>query len=296
MHLLALAIFVLPVLLFGGCSQSQTEPPVVNSAPVQTSTTLADVLTAQPVDVQARYQYRNPQTTLEFVGVKPGMTVVEALPGGGWYSKILLAYLGNEGHLIGVNYAQDLWANFPFANEEYLANMAAWPTTWPQGAQAWRGADSASVSAFVFGDVAEERKGTVDAVLFVRALHNMARFEEKTPFLHNALVDAYDLLKPGGIVGIVQHEARVGTPDAWANGSAGYLKRSKVIAAMQQVGFEYNGASDVNANSLDQPTTEDVVWRLPPSFAGSKDNPEHKAAMVAVGESNRMTLKFTKPG
>ncbi|MFT7651945.1 MAG: putative methyltransferase [Limisphaerales bacterium] len=295
MRLPAFAIFVLPVLLLAGCTQSQTEPPVVDSVPTQTSSTLADVLAAQPAETQARYQYRNPQATLEFVGVQPGMTVVEALPGGGWYSKILLEYLGNEGHLIGVNYAQDLWGNFPFANEEYLANMAAWPTTWPQGAQAWRGADSAGVSAFVFGNVAEERKGTVDAVLFVRALHNMARFEEKTPFLHNALVDAYDLLKPGGIVGIVQHEARVDTPDAWANGSAGYLKRSKVIAAMEQVGFEYNGASDINANGLDQPTTDDVVWRLPPSFAGSKDNPELKAAMVAVGESNRMTLKFTKP-
>lgn len=117
------------------------------------SARLAGILAAQPEETQARYQYRNPQATLEYFGVEPGMTVVEALPGGGWYSKVLLPYLGQDGELIGVNYPLDLWPNFPFGTEEFVARMATWSTDWPNGAQEWRGDDGAEVSAFVFGSM-----------------------------------------------------------------------------------------------------------------------------------------------
>ena len=267
-------------------------PPAVEAAP--TVDKLAEVLAQQPEEAQARYAYRNPKATLEFFGIEPGMTVAEVLPGGGWYTKVLLPYLGSEGHVLGVNYATSLWPNFPFANEEYLARIATWTETWPAGAEEWRDESSASVGAAVFGEIPEDQKGSADAVLFFRALHNMARFDSE-PFLQNAMQDAFDLLKPGGVVGIVQHEARAEMPDAWANGSAGYLKREFVIAQMEAVGFEFTGASDVNENPADQPTAEEVVWRLPPSLRGSDDNEEQKAAMLAIGESNRMTLKFTKP-
>lgn len=256
---------------------------------------LAAILAAQPEEVRARYVFRNPQQTLEFFGIEPGMTVVEALPGAGWYSKLLLPYLGAEGHLIGVNYAPDLWPNFSFATEEMLAEMATWTTTWTEGAEGWREADSATVSAFVFGDVDASLHGTADAVLFVRALHNMARFSSERDFLAEALGNTYDILKPGGVVGIVQHEARADAPDDWANGSNGYLKRDYVIAQMEAAGFEFIEASDVNQNPKDQPGTEDIVWRLPPSLATSRENEELKAQMIAIGESNRMTLKFRKP-
>ena len=103
------------------------------------------------------------------------------------------------------------------------------------------------------------------------------------------------MLKPGGIVGVVQHHAPDTASDEWANGSRGYLKKGFVIAQMQAAGFEFVASSDVNANSNDQPGAEDVVWRLPPSLRGAKDDAELTAKMLAIGESNRMTLKFRKP-
>ena len=298
-----LTSFALILALLAACGNQETsntnettiEPsPAAEVAPAPTPDKLAEVLAQQPEEAQARYAFRHPKETLEFFGIEPGMTVAEVLPGGGWYTKILLPYLGREGHVLGVNYATSLWPNFPFANEEYLARIATWTDTWPAGAEEWRDESSASVSGAVFGEIPEESKGSADAILFFRALHNMARFDSE-PFLQNAMQDAYDLLKPGGIVGIVQHEARAEMPDAWANGSAGYLKRDFVIAQMEAVGFEFSGASDINLNPADQPTAEQVVWRLPPSLRGSDDDEAQKAAMVAIGESNRMTLKFTKP-
>lgn len=256
---------------------------------------LAAALAAQPDDAKARYQFRNPGETLEFFGVEPGMTVVEALPGGGWYSKILLPYLGAEGQLIGADYALEMFPLFGFFSEEQLEAKKTWIETWTADAETWRGEDSADVSAFVLGSLPEEMKGTADAALFVRALHNLARFEDQGGFLTAALGNAFDVLKPGGVLGVVQHHARDEMPDEWATGGNGYLKRSKVIAAAQSAGFEYVDSSDINANPNDQPTDSDIVWRLQPTFATSRDNPELKEQLTAVGESNRMTLKFRKP-
>ena len=297
-------ITILAVLFLAACSQPESTAPAeapeaapaaAPEAPAADSKrALDDILDAQPAEVKARYQYRNPGETLAFFGIEPGMTVVEALPGGGWYSKLLVPYLGSEGELVGANYANDLWPNFSFVTEEYLAQVATWTTTWPQTAQAWRTQDSASISAFVFGALPQEQQGTADAVLFIRALHNMARFDTRD-YLGEAFQNAYDVLKPGGIVGVVQHEAPAEAADAWANGSAGYLKRDFVIAKMQAAGFEFVDSSDINQNPNDQPTETDIVWRLPPSFQTSRDNPELKARMEEIGESNRMTLKFRKP-
>ena len=256
---------------------------------------LSAILAAQPEAVQARYVYRHPEETLNFFGIKPGMTVVEALPGGGWYSKLLLPHLGADGQLVGVNYPQAVWPLFGFFSEERIAQLATWTTDWPAGAQEWRGENAASVSAFEFGKTPEDLSGTADAVLFIRALHNLARFEDQGGFLTTAITDSYNVLKPGGIVGVVQHHAPDTASDEWANGSRGYLKKGFVIAQMQAAGFEFVASSDVNANSKDQPAAEDIVWRLPPSLRGAKDNAELTAKMLAIGESNRMTLKFKKP-
>ena len=223
------------------------------------------------------------------------MTVVEALPGGGWYSKILLPYLGGEGHLIGVSYAMDLWPNFGFATEEFLATQATWTKDWPAEAEEWRGDDGATITAFNFGAMPDTVAGKADVVLVVRALHNAARFVTVRDFLDEMLTDSFNVLKPGGTLGIVQHHARDDMSDEFADGSHGYLKKSFVIAAAEAAGFEFVAESDINANPLDQPTAEDIVWRLPPSYATSRENPELKAKMEAIGESNRMTLKFRKP-
>jgi len=256
---------------------------------------LAAVLDAQPEETRARYQYRHPQETLEFFGVEPGMTVMEGLPGGGWYTKILLPYLGSEGHLIGANYAMDMWPNFSFATEEFLERQSNWLTDWPADAEEWRGDSGATIAAFNFGAMPESFAGTADVVILVRALHNTARFESVRPYLAELLADCYGSLKPGGLLGVVQHHARDDMSDEFADGSHGYLKKSFVIAAAEQAGFEFVAGSDVNANPWDQPSADDVVWRLPPSLGTSAEDPELKAEFEAVGESNRMTLKFRKP-
>ena len=199
---------------------------------------LASVLAAQPEETQARYVYRHPQETLEFFDIAPGMNVVEALPGGGWYTKILLPYLGSEGHVIGADYSGDMYPLFGFFSEEQLEAKKTWVTDFPAGAEEWAGEEGAGVSAFVFGAMPDEMKGQADAVLFIRALHNLARFEEQGGFLTAALQNAYDVLKPGGMVGVVQHQALYEMPDEWADGSKGYLKKGFVIAKMKEAGFE----------------------------------------------------------
>ncbi|MDX1569016.1 MAG: methyltransferase [Xanthomonadales bacterium] len=256
---------------------------------------LQTILDQQPPEVQARYAFRNPVKTLEFFGIEPGMTVLEALPGGGWYTRILVPYLGADGKLIEADYSMDMWPRFSFVGEEFLAERANWVRDWTEQARAWQGEDGAEIEAFVFGSMPEHLAGTADAVLFIRALHNLARFEEVGSYLSTALAEAYEILKPGGIVGVVQHEARVDMPDDWADGSRGYLKKSFLIERFEAAGFEFVAEADFNANPKDRPTVDDIVWRLPPSLATSGENPELRAEMEAIGESNRMTLKFRKP-
>ncbi len=254
---------------------------------------LARVLNAQPEEVRARYPQRRPAETLDFFGIEPGMTVVELLPGGGWYSRILAEYLGPEGTLIGANYAHGMWALFGFMSEERIAAMATWAADWPGQAAAWEVADAAAFEAFVIGELPEDKHGSADAVLMIRALHNLFRFDAEHGTLAPALADVYQVLKPGGIVGVVQHEARPDMPDDWADGANGYIKRDAVVAAFERAGFELVAESELNANPADLPGIEDSVWRLPPSLR--VEDPERRAEMEAIGESHRMTLKFRKP-
>ncbi|MDB2437361.1 hypothetical protein N9W89_01480 [Hellea sp.] len=271
-------------------TQAETQMmPKVDSAKLST------ILAAQSDDMKARYDARHPQETIEFFGITPGMTVAEALPGGGWYSKILIPYLGDEGQLIGVDYSIKMWPEFGgFANAEFIENRKTWASEWVEDAQDWRGGSDGEISAFTFGDRNPDMDGKVDAVLFVRALHNMARFEDEGGYLSEALADTYAMLKPGGLVGVVQHQGPETNDDEWAQGDNGYLKKSDVIAKFKAAGFELVKESAVNENPKDVPTNEEVVWRLPQSLRGSRDNPELKAKMEAIGESNRMTLLFKK--
>ena len=259
------------------------------------SAKLATILAAQDDKAKARYDARNPQETLEFFGIAPGMKVVDVLPGSGWYSKILIPYLGDEGHLIGVDYSIKMWPEFGgFANAEFIEKKKTWAAEWVEGAQAWRAGSTGEISAFTFGDRDASMDGTADAVLFVRALHNLSRFDEKGGYMAEALADAHALLKPGGIVGVVQHQGPEGNTDEWAVGSNGYLKKSNVIAQFKAAGFELVKESAINENSKDVPTNDEMVWRLPPTLGTSREDAELKAKLEAVGESNRMTLLFKK--
>ena len=147
---------------------------------------------------------------------------------------------------------------------------------------------------FTFESVPPKVVGTVDRVLIIRALHNLNRFEEQAGTRTQALASVRSMLKDDGLVGVVQHRAPEDASDAWADGSHGYLKQSAVIASFEQAGFQLVARSEINANARDKPGPEDMVWRLPPSLRTSKDNPELRAAMEAIGESDRMTLLFRK--
>ena len=252
------------------------------------------VLQAQESGARARYADRHPAETLSFFGIKPGMIVVEALPGRGWYSKILGPYLGSDGQLIGADYPLDMYPKFNLFNEEFLEKKKTWVADWTSDASRWAGDSGATVGAFVFGSMPDELAGTADAVLLVRALHNLKRFEHDGGYLTTALHDVHRVLKPGGLLGVVQHMAPDDKPDEWADGNRGYLKKSFVIERLTTIGFELVAESDVNLNPNDQPGDDDIVWRLSPSFATSSDDPIAKAAFRDIGESNRMTLLFRK--
>lgn len=254
---------------------------------------LASVVAERSADMKERDKYRNPAETLEFFKVKPGMVVAEALPGGGWYSNILANYLGEDGGLYGINYVDTMWARFGFFSEERIAGRIAATKEFP-GKVAEFTSNGITSDGFTFETVPSSMNGTVDRVLFIRALHNLNRFEEEAATLTQALNTTYRMLKTGGMVGVVQHEVDGSVPDAAATGSRGYLKASGVIAAFEEAGFELVASSDINKNPKDKPSNEQIVWRLPPSFNGSKDDPEKKKAMEAIGESNRMTLLFKK--
>lgn len=258
---------------------------------------LDELLAAQPDDVRARYAHRHPKETLEFIGIEPGMTVVEGLPGRGWYTKILVRYLGSDGRLIGANYEMEMWPLFPFGTEEFVAGMANWRETFTKDATGWAGENGAAVDAFVFGSIPESMRGTADVVFFPRVLHNLANFQNagKGRFLETALADVFAVLKPGGIFGVVQHEARESMSDEFADGSHGYLKKTWVIEQIENAGFVFVAESGINENPRDVPGENDIVWRLPPSYTLGEDDAEKRAAVDAIGESHRMTLKFRKP-
>ena len=293
---------LLSFFLVSACQQAETPAePTEPEAPAEAAEaevdTLAALLAAQPEEVQARYPFRNPQQTIEFFGIEPGMTVLEGLPGRGWYTKVLLQYLGSEGELLVANYELDMYPLFSFASEEFLAMQAEWQANWQASSADWGGDNGASTAAFHFGSMPEEMAGTADAVFFPRVLHNLARFQNggEGPYLDTALADVYAVLKPGGVFGVVQHEARDDRPDEWADGSRGYLKKQFVIDQVTAAGFEFVGESDINQNPADQPSDEDFVWRLPPSLSGTQEGDAIREEYKAIGESNRMTLKFRKP-
>lgn len=270
-------------------------PPKAEVEVRNNSAALAAVLAAQDEKTRTRYGARHPQETLEFFGITPGMTVAETLPGGGWYSKILIPYLGDHGHLVGIDYSLDMWRLFGgFVNEDFLEKRKSWAQTWGKNARDWRRGSNGRISAFSFGTRDTAMDGQVDAVLFIRAMHHLVRFQDKGGFLTQALADTHAMLRPGGIVGVVQHQAPEDSDDTWANGNNGYLKKSQLVTIFEKAGFKFVGESAINENPKDRPAGEDAVWRLPPTLGNSRDDEALRENMKAIGESNRMTVLFRK--
>ena len=249
---------------------------------------MKSILAAQPEENKERFKYRNPEKTLSFFGIEPGMAVGEVLPGKGWYSRILIPWLGPQGRLMGLNYPLDIWQNFSFIDNKKMNEMVAWPTTFPEKAKQWSDIPT-PITAYNFGQIDPSQSHSLDAVLFIRALHNLVRFN--IAHLDSVLQQTHAILKEDGIVGVVQHQALENRKDDWANGSSGYLKKSFVIQKFAEHGFMLIAESPVNLNPADQADEGDSVWRLLPKLSGDQKDKEQRRA---IGESNRMTLKFVK--
>jgi predicted methyltransferase len=233
-----------------------------------------------------RDRFRHPMETLVFFGIEPDMLVVEAMAGEGWYARILLPYLTPDGGYAAVNYSvamTELMSNGRLTDAGRRVS-ASWPERYLAEAGGYGPSGAPIEAVFLYGSIPETVRGRADAVLYVRALHHLARTGE----LHNALVDTYDMLKPGGIVGVVQHATQPSTPvDYDLSGAMGYLSEAYVIDAFEDVGFVFEASSDLNRNLLDHADHAGGSWSMPPTG--------RSAATAGLGETNRMTLRFRKP-
>lgn len=277
-------VFVLAGAFLAGCASTTTN---VNTDALEAA------VAARSAEDRARDSARHPVETLQFMRVEPGMTVAEGLPGSGWYTKILANYLGSEGTLYGVNYADRMWNMFSWAKPDWIAQRIASSDTFPEMVATLTD-NGITARGFTFENVPQDVQGTVDRVLLIRALHNLNRFETKASTRSLALKGVHLMLKEDGLVGVVQHRAPETASNEGAQGTRGYLKQSGVITMFEEAGFELVASSEINANPKDQPAATDVVWRLPPSARGSEEGSPERAAVEAIGESDRMTLLFRK--
>ena len=250
-------------------------------------TSLEDVLAHERRDEnRARDDARHPLETLSFFEIESDMTIVEVLPGvGGWYTQILNPLTAEEGRLIGVTYPDSLWTQmFSGWDAERAERFGAIPSEMGRYLSVDGVENAEPIVGYAIDSIPDEENGQADAVLFFRAMHHLFRFEE--PLVDTALAEVFDLLAPGGVVGVVQHRAPEDAEAEFATGNNGYLKQSDVIAAFERAGFVLEESSEINANPNDP--ANGPVWRLPPS---TRDNPD----TMAIGESDRMTLRFRKP-
>ncbi|QDF75111.1 MULTISPECIES: class I SAM-dependent methyltransferase [Shewanella] len=232
----------------------------------------------EPANLE-RDKYRHPAETLSFFGIKPTDTVVELWPGGRWYAEILAPYLAKEGHYVAANFD----ANPPAEVESpaYRIRLGKALDAWLQTHSDTLG--KASSLSFEPPRLSElGAANSADAVLTFRNLHNWA----KAGVLEQVFDSAYQVLKPGGTFGVVEHRANPGM-----DLSTGYMVQDEVIALAEKAGFTLVAASEINANAKDTKDHPKGVWTLPPSLRlGEQDKDKY----LAMGESDRMTLKFIK--
>ncbi len=269
------------------------QAPAIRAAEAQDP--LERVIAARSAEDRARDAARHPVETLRFFQLEPGMKVAEGLPGDGWYTRILAPYLGAKGALYGVTYAERMWSMFPTATPEWITGRKERAKKFTARVREYAGNDI-TTGAFTFATVPADVVGKLDRVLVIRALHNLNRFEARSGTLTQAMAAVRGMLKMDGLVGVVQHRAPESAADEWADGRNGYLKQSAVIAVFEQAGFELVASSEINANPRDKPGPDDNVWRLPPSLEGSESDPALRESMLAIGESDRMTLLFRRAG
>jgi len=222
---------------------------------------------------RARDPFRHPAETLAFFDIHPGQTVIEFYPSGGWYTEILAPALKGNGSYIAM----------PPSSEKSLASTKALLDK----NQAWFG--TVAIMPFSQTDASTIPPASADRVLTFRNIHNLIMAGDAVAA--KAFGDFYAALKPGGILGVVDHRLPEDR-DSAKEKSSGYLKRSTIIRLATAAGFKLAGESAVNANPKDTHDWEKGVWTLPPTYRlGDVD----RAKYQAIGESDRMTLKFVKP-
>ena len=222
-----------------------------------------------------RDKFRHPYETLKFFGIDPEMTVVELSPGGGWYTEILAIYMYDKGELITAPYSATLSDYAKRSREAFESKL-----------------NSKSIYEKVkivdlFGKLAENE--TVDAVLTFRNVHNW--LGEDGSGVKKVFEQAYAALKPGGILGVVEHRAKPGISIKEMKKS-GYVTEELTINLAKEAGFNLSNKSEINANVKDTKDHPNGVWTLPPSLY-LKDGDKEKYRQI--GESDRMTLLFRKP-
>lgn len=234
-----------------------------------------------------RDRWRHPLEALRFWGLAPGMTVVEVLPGRGWYTSILAPYLAkNAGKLYAASF--DPAAATPPQKETldyFRAHFVGKPETF--------GAVEMTVLSPRGPGIAPP--GSADLVIVANNVHTLMG----EGYAEKAFADFFRALKPGGILGVEQHRASsAGVPDPQA--SNGYVQEAVVKLIAQEAGFEFIGSSEMNANPRDDREHPFGVWTLPPTLLtaplGEPANSRFDTSPYrAIGESDRMTLKFKKP-
>ena len=228
------------------------------------------------INYSARDEYRNPYETLSFFRIKPDMHVLELAAGGGWYTEILAPYLKNNGMLSVTHYSAEAGGYYKRSREAYDKKVATNPLF--DGIEV--------ISAEVPPSKAYAKPESKDLVLTFRNLHNWLGRDA----MSEVMQEAYNVLKPGGLFGVVEHRAPEGSSLEFMKKS-GYVSQSLAIKTAESVGFKLVDASEINANPKDTADHPRGVWTLPPSFR-LKDTDREKYS--AIGESDRMTLLFKK--
>ena len=229
---------------------------------------------------RARDGYRHPRETLQFFGLRPDMSVVEVWPGGGWYTQILAPVLRERGKYYAAHFHVDVTSPRYMgpAREAFVKSLAARPDLYDRVVVT-------SLDAPRHVDMAP--RASIDLVLTFRNVHNWTAAKTDEAMFRTF----FDALKPGGVLGVVEHRAREGTSLEQMI-KTGYMTEGYVIGLAQKAGFRLAARSEVNANPKDTKDHPRGVWTLPPTFRlGDQDRQKY----IAIGESDRMTLKFLKP-
>ncbi|MDR9753513.1 methyltransferase domain-containing protein [Pseudomonas sp. SZMC_28357] len=271
----ALLALTLTALLAPAISQAATSSSTAAVSPEQYAQVLAG---SWRVPQNAlRDQYRHPQQTLSFFGLKPNQTLIEITPGNGWYSELLAPLLRDHGQYIAAVQA-------PNASDYARKNADTLQKKFSDGPSQYA---KAQIVPFDPKAPSLGAAGSADTVLTFRNVHNWV-LADTAPQMFQAF---FRVLKPGGVLGVVDHRAHQGASLDEIKHS-GYLPTEYVVKLATDAGFKLDAQSEINANPKDTKDYPDGVWTLPPALVlGDKD----RAKYQAIGESDRMTLRFIKP-